>query len=205
MSEFAEVVLRRRMTRSFSARPLPDGALEELVRLAARAPSAGKSQGWHLVVLEGDETARFWDVTLPPQRRRSFTWQGLLDAPAILLPFADPQAYLDRYSEPDKAGSGLGTGLQAWPVPYWTIDASMSVMTLLLAAEDAGLGALLFGVFKGEAELRQSLGVPSHLGLLGAIALGYASDTVSDPNARRGLSAGRPGRTPDQIIRRGGW
>ena len=35
----------------------------------ARAPSAGKTQGWHLVVLEGAETARFWDVTLPPERR----------------------------------------------------------------------------------------------------------------------------------------
>ncbi len=206
MSEFVDVVMRRRMTRSFSNRPLQHGVLDEMVRLAARAPSAGKSQGWHLVTLEGDETSRFWNITLPSPQRESFTWQGLLDAPVILLPFADSNAYTDRYSEPDKVATGLGVGAAAWPVPYWTIDASMSVMTLLLAAEDAGLGALLFGVFKGEAELRNSLGVPSHLELLGAIALGHPShDAPSGDPDGRGLSAGRPGRTPDQIIRRGGW
>ena len=203
MSEFAEVVLGRRMTRSFSERALPDGVLDELVRLAARAPSAGKTQGWHLLVLEGADTARFWDITLPSSRRASFRWQGLLDAPAILLPFADPQAYTDRYSEPDKAATGLGVAPEAWPVPYWTIDASMSVMTLLLGAENAGLGALLFGVFKQEAALRESLGVPPGLELLGAIAIGYPSDPVDHDG--KGLSAGRPGRTPGQIIHRGQW
>lgn len=189
------------MTRSFSDRPIPAGVLDDMVRLAARAPSAGKTQGWHLVVLEGHDTARFWDITLPPPRRQRFTWQGLLEAPAILLPFADPGAYVERYSEPDKAASGLGAGPEAWPAPYWTIDASMSMMTLLLAAEDAGLGALLFGVFTGESALRVELGVPDRLELLGAIALGYASDAGHRP----GRSSGRAGRTPDEIIHRGGW
>lgn len=203
MSEFSEIVLRRRMTRSFSAQPLGVGVLDELVRLAARAPSAGKTQGWHLLTLEGDDTARFWDITLPASRRAGFRWKGLLDAPAILLPFADPQAYTDRYSEPDKAASGLGVSAEAWPVPYWTIDASMSVMTLLLGAEDAGLGALLFGVFNGEAALRDSLGVPSDLELLGAIAIGHPSDNADRDG--KGISARRPGRTPEQIIHRGRW
>ena len=203
VTEFADVVRRRRMTRSFSSQPLPVGLLDEMVRLAARAPSAGKAQGWHLLVLEGDQTARFWDITLPPSRRQSFRWQSLLEAPAILLPFADPQAYVDRYSEPDKVATGLGAGTEAWPAPYWTIDASMSMMTLLLAAEDAGLGALLFGVFQGEPELRHSLGVPPTLELLGAIAIGYAADRARAD--KKGLSAGRPGRRPEQIIHRGGW
>lgn len=188
------------MTRAFSDRPLPDGLLEQLVDLAGRAPSAGKTQGWHLVVLEGDDTARFWDITLPDERRAEFRWQRLLDAPVIALPLADSQAYLDRYSEADKARSGLGVDTEAWPAPYWTIDASMAAMTLLLAAEDAGLGSLLFGVFRGEAELRASLGIPDQLELLGAVALGYpAHDDVA------GLSAARPRRTAAEIIRRGGW
>lgn len=203
MGEFADVVMARRMTRGYRSDPLPDGLLERLVALANRAPSAGKTQGWHLVVLEGDETARFWDVTLPPMRRGSFKWQGLLDAPVILLPFADPKAYVDRYGEPDKAATGLGSGVEAWPAPYWTIDASMSVMTLLLAAEDEGLGALFFGVFKGERELRRALGVPPHLQLLGAISLGYPAST--DRTASQGRSAARPSRTPQQVIHRGAW
>lgn len=192
------------MCRSFRADPVDPGVIDRLVDLASRAPSAGKTQGWHLVVLEGSETARFWDVTLPDDRRRSFRWPQLLDAPVIMLPFADPQAYVDRYAEPDKAQTGLGESASAWPAPYWTIDASMSVMTLLLGAEDAGLGALLFGVFRGEAELRAGLGVPDRLELLGAIALGHPSS--DDPDAvGTGRSAGRRRREPGDIVHRGGW
>lgn len=201
MGEFADVVRRRRMTRAFAPTPLPDGLLEQLVDLAARAPSAGKTQGWHLVVLEGPDTALFWDITLPPMRRGRFKWQGLLDAPVLLLPFADAKAYVSRYAEPDKAATGLGAGTDAWPVPYWTIDASMAVMTILHAAEDAGIGALFFGVFKGERELRQSLGVPAGLELLGAIALGHPADGA--PTS--GRSASRPRRAPHEIIHRGRW
>jgi nitroreductase len=190
------------MTRAFDGRPVSPEMLERLVALASRAPSAGKTQGWHLIVLTGQETARFWDITLPNERRAWFRWPRLLDAPVIALPLADPQAYLDRYSEPDKARTGLGSTTRAWPVPYWTIDASMAIMTLLLAAEDAGLGTLFFGVFNGERELRAELAVPGHLQLLGAIALGWPDTSTS---GQAGASASRPRRSPAEIIHRGGW
>ena len=191
------------MTRSFDGRPVGEQVLDELVALASRAPSAGKTQGWHLVVLAGAETARFWDITLPHDRRDGFRWPGLLAAPVIALPLADPQAYIDRYSEPDKQRSGLGAGVDAWPTPYWTIDAAMAVNTLLLAAEDVGLGALLFGVFRGEAELRDSLGIPVGLQLLGAIALGWP-DQSGQPE-QQGRSAGRVRRNASDIIHNGRW
>ena len=190
------------MTRDFSDRPVDETVIAGLVDLATRAPSAGKTQGWHLVVLSGNETARFWDITLPPSRRKGFRWQGLLRAPVIALPLADPAAYVQRYAEPDKARSDLGTSADAWPTPYWTIDASMSMMTLLLGAEDLGLGALLFGVFRGEAALRTALGIPADLQLLGAIALGWPTTDASSPT---GLSAGRARRRPNEVIHRGGW
>lgn len=207
MGEFVDVVRRRRMTRAFDPRPVPIDTLAEMVDLASRAPSAGKSQGFHLVVLDGERTADFWDITLPVMRRGTFKWQRLLDAPVIALPFADPKAYTDRYSEPDKAGTGLGTGAQAWPAPYWTIDASMAVMTMLLAAEDRGLGALFFGVFKGERELRQHLGVPPGPELLGALAIGYPADPTDPdlPAVAPGRSASRRRRTASEIIHLGRW
>ena len=211
MTEFAEVVRSRRMTRAFDGRPVEPEVLAGLVDLASRAPSAGKTQGWHLVVLEGADTEQFWGATLPAVRRDSFRWQHLLTAPVIALPLADSKAYVDRYAEPDKAQTGLGAGAAAWPVPYWTIDTSMAVMTLLLAAENVGLGALFFGVFRGERELRQQLGIPSGLELLGAIALGYpavsSDDATSGPgrSAGSGRSAGRGRRQARQIIHHGRW
>ena len=205
MTEFAEVVRSRRMTRAFADRPVGPGVLDGLVDLATRSPSAGKTQGWHLVVLEGDETAVFWDATLPAVKRDSFRWKRLLNAPVIALPLADSKAYVDRYAEPDKVQTGLGSGASAWPVPYWTIDTSMAVMTLLLAAEDAGLGALFFGVFRGERELRQRLGIPAGLELLGALALGHPADPVDRADSGPGRSAGRERRGPRQIIHRTRW
>ncbi|MGK0274944.1 MAG: nitroreductase [Ilumatobacter sp.] len=208
MTEFSEVVRNRRMTRAFRHDPVDPAIIDDLVDLASRAPSAGKTQGWHLVVLEGDATARFWDLSLPIEMRAGFRWKHLLDAPVIALPLADSSAYVDRYAEPDKARTGLGESEDAWPVPYWTIDTSMSVMTLLLGAEDVGLGALFFGVFNNEAAIRAELGIPGHLELLGAIALGHPiADRVNETQqgAGPGRSSSRPRRSPDEIIHRNGW
>jgi nitroreductase len=190
------------MTRAFDAsRPVDPALLERLVDLASRAPSAGKAQGWHLVVLQGPETARFWDVTLPPADRASFAWPGLLAAPVVALVLADPDAYVARYAEPDKAETGLGEAAEAWPVPYWTVDTAFATMTLLLAAQAEGLGALFFGVFRGEAELRDDLGIPDGLQLLGVLALGWPA---AEPG-RPGLSASRRRRRPGEILHPGRW
>jgi nitroreductase len=194
------------MTRAFRNTPVDPATIDDLVDLASRSPSAGKTQGWHLVVLEGDATARFWDLSLPVEKRAGFRWQHLLDAPVIALPVADATAYLDRYAEPDKARTGLGVSEEAWPVPYWTIDTAMSVMTLLLGAEDVGLGALFFGVFNNEAAIRTELGIPEHLELLGAIALGYPlHDAGDEAHDGVGRSAIRQRRSPAEIIHRNGW
>ncbi|MEO6124650.1 MAG: nitroreductase family protein [Ilumatobacteraceae bacterium] len=200
---FESVVRSRRMTRSFSDRPIDPALLDRMVELAARAPSAGKTQGWHVVALTGADTARFWDVSLPAEHRADFRWPGLLRAPLLLLPLADPAAYVARYAEPDKVRTGLGKSEHVWPTPYWTVDASMSVMTLLLAAEDVGLGALFFGVFHNEFEVRQALGIPDELQLLGAIALGWP-DTPRAVGGE-GRSASRPRRTPTDIIHHTTW
>ena len=120
--------------------------------------------------------------------------------------FADPVSYVERYSEQDKAHTGLGVGAEAWPTPYWTVDASFAAMTMLLAAEDAGLGALFFGVFHGEQQLRTRLCVPDAMQLIGAIAIGWPveSDT-GEASANTGASASRIRRSAEQIIHLNGW
>lgn len=205
MAEFVDVVTRRRMTRAFRNEPLPPEQLDRLIALAAKSPSAGKSQGWHVIALEGDATAKFWDSTLEPERRPTFSWPALLSAPVILVLLADAEAYLRRYREPDKAHTGLGEGRDAWPTPYWSIDAAMAAMTLLLAAENEDLGALFFAVFNGEERLRERLAIPPGLEIVGAIALGRPAPAQPGGPARRGASAGIPTRGVAEIIHRGGW
>ncbi|HET9611069.1 MAG TPA: hypothetical protein VFP06_15780, partial [Acidimicrobiales bacterium] len=70
---------------------------------------------------------------------------------------------------------------------------------LLLAAVDAGLGALLFGLFGHEAAVLAALGVPPGWRALGAVALGWPAP--DEP----GRSAARPRPPLGRVIHRGGW
>ena len=198
--EFAELIQSRRMVRAFDGRPVEPEVLEHVLDAARRAPSAGNSQGWAFVVLEGDDTRKFWDVTLPEDRRETFRWQHLLDAPVVILPLASREAYLTRYSEPDKISTGLADPTR-WPVPYWQIDTAFATMLLLLAIEDAGLGALFFGVFRNGEKLLAELDVPGGYDLIGAVAIGYRREDDDGP----GRSAERPRRSLEEIVHRGGW
>jgi nitroreductase len=51
--EFADVIKRRRMFRQFTSEPLAPGTADRLRRAAERAPSAGFSQGYSVLVLDG--------------------------------------------------------------------------------------------------------------------------------------------------------
>jgi nitroreductase len=189
------------MTRAFRPDPIPHELLAAVVEAGRRAPSAGNSQGFAFVVLEGpDQTARYWDTTL--SERESFGFPGLLEAPALVIVLAHPQAYVDRYAEPDKADTGLGGGADRWPVAYWTVDASFAAMLIQLAAIDAGLGVLFFGPFEHEAAVLLDLGVPEGYEAIGTIALGWP-DVERD--TRAGTSASRPRRARDEVVHWDGW
>ena len=188
------------MVRAYDGRAIDPPVLERVLDAARRAPSAGNTQGLDLVVLAGaDETARYWDVALPAGSARDrFRWQGLLQAPVLVLPVVAPDAYAARYAEADKAATGLGSA-EAWPVPYWFVDGGMAVHALLLAAAEEGLGAAFFGLFERERVVLDALGVPADRRGLGVVAVGHAAP--DEP----GRSAGRPRRSRDDVVHRGGW
>ena len=135
---------------------------------------------------------------MPTGAERSPRYPGLSKAPVIVLPYVDPQAYADRYAEPDKAGDGSDPN--RWPVPFWLVDGAFAVMTLLLGAGDAGLGAAFLGNFRGDVRLREALGVPERSVWLGAVLLG--SPARPDPPTRSAL---RPRRPFDDCVHRGSW
>jgi nitroreductase len=198
--ELGEVVRRRRMVRAFTDEPLAREAIDALIDLARRAPSAGNSQGCEFLVLdEPASVAAYWDATLPAERRAGFRWPGLVRAPALVVVAVRPAAYLERYGEPDKAATGLGAGEERWTVPYWWVDAGAAVEHLLLGATAAGLGACLFGLFEHEAAVAARFEVPDDRRLVGTIALGHPAP--DEP----GRSATRPRRTTAEVEHRNAW
>jgi len=196
--EFAEAVRRRRMVRNFTAEPVDPPILDGILELARRAPSAGYTQGFAFLVVEGTEPrARFWDATFPAPEREGFRWPGLFTAPVIVLPCSSKAAYLDRYAEPDKGWTDRDES--RWPVPYWDVDCAFATMTLLLGAVDAGLGALFFGIFGGLPELRAAFDIPETFTPIGAVALGHPAPDEPSPSLARGR------RPVEDTIHRGRW
>jgi len=187
---FDAVLASRRMCRDFRADPVPAATLDAVLAAAFRGPSAGNAAALDLVVLSGADTARYWDVTLPTGRRTDFRWPGLLRAPVLVVAVVDPAAYVERYGRADKTATGLGRSADAWPVPYWFVDGGAALMAMLLAAESAGLGALLFGQFDHEADVLAALGVPDGRRGLGTVALGVPAAGGRAPSAS--ARAGRP-------------
>src|SRR5437660_4935907 len=168
--EFEEVVRKRRMVRSFERRALPADVLERILKNAQRAPSAGFSQGWAFVVLEGEtEVRQYWDA-VGPQDQAAFQWQDLYNAPLLIVCLSNKAAYLDRYAEPDKGWTDRSES--HWPVPYWDVDAGFAALLMLLTAVDAGLRALLFGVFEPE-RCRAAFAVPAADPQVGSLAVGH--------------------------------
>lgn len=188
------------MVRSFDARPIDDDTLLRVLDAGRRAPAAGNTNGTDFVVLQGEQTSTYWNITLPVDRRKAFPWPGLLDAPVLIVPVAHAEAYVARYSERDKSATGLGEGVDRWPVPYWHVDAAFAAMSMLLSAVDEGLGALFFGIFSHERGVMDALGVPPDRQPIGTIALGYAA-----ASQRASASARRGRRSLDDMVHRGRW
>jgi nitroreductase len=199
--DFGDLVRRRRMCRDFSATPVDTEMVDRILDRARRAPSAGHTQGWAFLVLEGPaQTARFWRANSDPEWLADPDLPGLMRAPIVIVPLCSAQAYLARYSEPDKIAHGL-TEPEAWPAPFWTVDVSFASMLLLLAVVDEGLGALFFGLRQGaDVRLREEFSVPATWAPIGAIALGWPSGD----GGPRG-SAGRGRRPLSEVVHRGGW
>ena len=193
MSDSAPI--RRPMCRSFLSDPVSNGLVLELLDQARRSPSAGNTQAVEFCVVTDPE--QYWQLTLAPERRADFDWPGLLLAPVLVVVLTDPNRYVQRYSEPDKAHTGLGRSPEAWSVPYWWVDAGMAVHHLLIAATSAGLGACFFGAFEHEPAVIDGFNISKSHRIVGLVALGYpAKDRPSS-------SAQRPRRPLDEVIHYG--
>jgi nitroreductase len=198
--EFAEVVRRRHMVRDYDPdRPVPPDVRDRLLEHAARAPSAGFSQGWAFLVLESaEERDLFWAATTDDDAPDGWLTR-MRRAPLLIVPLSNKSAYLDRYAEPDKGWTDRDES--RWPVPYWDVDAGMASLLMLLTAVDEGLGACFFGVPGGRVVgFCEAFGIPLEYRPVGCISVGYpGAEDRRSPSLRRGR------RGLDEVVHRGRW
>jgi len=197
--DFQDVVRRRRMVRAFEDRALPREVVERILDNARRGPSSGFTQGFEFLVFDGSEkTARFWRH-LASQGQDGDA--GVMNAPLIIVPVANPQAYVRRYLEPDKAQGGRTTA-DDWPAPHWFTDTAFAAMLILLTAVDAGLGAFYFSIGPTSAQIpafKEAFGIPEDHRPIGAIAIGYPAPDAPSPSLKRGR------RPKGEVLHFGEW
>ncbi len=196
--QFAEVLRRRRMIRSYdAARSVPAAAIDAILGAALRAPSAGFTQGVSLLVLSSaTERETFWQVVAAADT----AWlRGVRTAPVLVAVWTSEEAYLDRYAEPDKGWADRDPG--RWSAPYWFVDAGMASMAALLSATDNDLGACFFGIpVEQIGDVREAFGVPADQLSVGVISVGYPA-----PAPATGSPTRRPRKGPSEVIHHGTW
>ena len=176
----------RRDVRHFKTDAIEPGAVDELLRIAALAPSVGHSQPWRFVKVANAERraavrANFErcnaDALADYAEERAGLYArlklaGLEQAPVHLAVFVDGETEL---------GGGLGAKTMPETLAYSVVGA---VNTLWLAARARGIGLGWVSILDPD-ELRQSLDVPGHWKLIGYLCLGYPAEETDVPELHR--------------------
>jgi nitroreductase len=153
-----DAIRTRRSIRQYTARPVPEATVTEILRAAMCAPSAGNQQPWEFVVI-ADRAVREAIPSFHP-------YAGMLrQAPLAVLVCGNLRR--ETYKG------------------YWVQDCAAAAENLLLAAHAMGLGAVWVGIYPKEdrvAKLQQLLGLPAHVVPMALVPLGYPAEQVPSPD-----------------------
>jgi nitroreductase len=203
--DFLDVVRKRRMVRSFTDEPVASDAVERILDVARRGPSAGYSQGVEFVVVTERATRDALTGGRPDAVRQSGITNFVQQAPVVIVVCASADIYTSRYREADKQPVRRESPDERfWLVPYWHTDAGAAMMLILLAAVNEGLGAGVVGVTgpEGQQRMQRALGMPGSYTAVAMVAIGHEA-----PDARqfRGSAAIRKRRPFDEVVHRERW
>jgi 5,6-dimethylbenzimidazole synthase len=185
----------RRDVRRFKPDPIESGLLDDLLALAALAPSVGLSQPWRFVIVDdpvrraavrrnfeaanADALAAYRDERKALYAKLKLA--GFDQAPCHLALFADPQP---------EQGHGLGRRTMPETVAY---SAVMAAHTLWLAARAYGIGVGWVSILDPSA-IAGTLDINSSWLFVGYFCLGYPQEEDDLPDLeRRGWERRREG------------
>ncbi|HVA79915.1 MAG TPA: uroporphyrinogen-III C-methyltransferase [Candidatus Binataceae bacterium] len=172
-----EAITRRRDIRSFRSDPVPPDTLARILTAAHRAGSVGFSQPWNFIIIDDIEvrktirrhveTERLRAATaFPPERREkylAFKLEGILDAPLNICVTCDRKRF---------GPAVLGRNTMHDADLYSTCAA---IQNLWLAARAEGIGVGWVSLLQPDA-LRDMLGIPSDVVVVGYLCLGFPEE-----------------------------
>lgn len=165
-------ITQRRSIREFQNRPVPQETIEYLVELAVKAPSGKNRQPWRFVVLQNtrkDElTAIMTNVTKLRKLQSldigscELSINAIKQASVVVLVF--------------NGFSNFETDYNRYRLLTDTQSIGAAIQTMILAAQDLGLGTLwICDIFYSEREICSWLNRSDEL--VAAVAIGYANQS----------------------------
>lgn len=156
--DLASIIRTRRSVRAFTAEPVPESLLRDLIDLANWAPSAGNLQSRDFVVVCGRAAKRALACAAD---------QIELEQAAAVLVVCTNAARVAKYG---------ARGRELFAVQ----DAAAATQNFLLAAHERGLGAVWMGSFD-EGAVRTLLGLPNPVRPVSLVAVGWPAEHPSPP------------------------
>jgi len=165
--EFLELAKQRRSVRVFTRQPVEDEKLQQVLRAANLAPSAGNLQAYEIYVVRGREGRA-------ALASAAYAQDFVRDAPVVLVFCTHPARSEPRYRE---RGRRL----------YSLQDATIACTFAMLAVADLGLATVWVGAFSDEA-VWKAIGSPEGVQPVAMLPIGYAGEAPA-PTSRRRLSS----------------
>ncbi len=139
---------RRRTVRAFSSRPIPDGVLEDCLRVAGTAPNGANLQPWHFAVVRDPERRREIRAAAEAEERQFYQKRASGEWLEALAPLGtDPDkpfleaapALVAIFVQPDRPAA---TGGGRTPNYYAKESVGIATGMLIAALHRCGLASL---------------------------------------------------------------
>lgn len=147
-----EKMLTRRSIRKFSAEPVSEALMINILEAGRLSPTATNTQPWHFVVARGEN------------EKEACTFGGFnrfaVNASFVVVGvYKKSEAVMERYS---------------------LMDVTIALQSMVIAGWVQGVGSCWMGAFD-ENKLRNSLNLPVDARIVGAIAFGFPAENPKQP------------------------
>jgi len=174
--EFIELVRKRKSTRKYSKKTIPDEVLEKCLEAARLAPSACNAQPWKFIIVKANQLK---------ERIVRECFNGVYAINSFVKK-ANVLVIVVR----QRANYKSRLGGKFRNVDYSLIDIGIACDHMTLQAEELGLGSCWIGWFKEKA-LKKILDIPEKDKIDVIISLGYPEEEYLKPKKRKTLDETR--------------
>jgi len=146
---FIDIVLSRRSIRRYEKQDIPKDVLDKILEAGRQAPSAGNKQPWRFIVLTD------YDIKEKLSHGR---WNTFVK---------------------DSAFTVVGCGYigDEYGRKWSTVDTSIALQNMVIAAWGLGIGSCWIGDFQ-EAEVKRLLNIPEDRKVIALVTFGYPAEKI---------------------------